>query len=121
MPTQDILKQLVSKVDAYTPSKVFYPSRETLDEVVFESDIDGVRYYVVRSQPKLNKKIKLSPREKAIAQLVSQGLPNKSIGDRLDISPWTVATYLRRLFAKVGVTSRSAMIARLAQENLLYD
>ncbi len=63
----------------------------------------------------------LSPRERAIAKLIAQGLPNKIIGDKLGISPWTVATYIRRIFAKIGVTSRSAMIAALmrgAQSNL---
>jgi len=65
--------------------------------------------------------ITLSPRERAIAQLVAQGLPNKCIGIQLDISPWTVATHLRRIFAKLNVTSRTAMISRLLQENLLQD
>jgi len=33
----------------------------------------------------------------------------------LEISTWTVATHLRRIFAKVGVSSRAAMIARLLE------
>lgn len=57
----------------------------------------------------------LSPRERAIAKLIAQGFPNKIIGDKLGISPWTVATYIRRIFAKIGVTSRSAMIAALVR------
>ncbi|HEY9739623.1 MAG TPA: LuxR C-terminal-related transcriptional regulator [Coleofasciculaceae cyanobacterium] len=65
--------------------------------------------------------IHLSPREKAIAQLVAQGLPNKCIGSQLDISPWTVATHLRRIFAKLDVTSRTAMTTRVLQENLLQE
>ncbi|NJR74225.1 MAG: helix-turn-helix transcriptional regulator [Scytonema sp. CRU_2_7] len=67
------------------------------------------------------KKNSLSPREKAIAKLVAQGLPNKLIGINLDISPWTVATHLRRIFVKLGVTSRTAMIARVFKENLLKE
>jgi len=65
--------------------------------------------------------INLSPRERAIAQLVAQGLPNKCIAKNLNISHWTVATYVKRIFLKLGVSSRTAMIAMLIQENLLWD
>jgi DNA-binding CsgD family transcriptional regulator len=65
--------------------------------------------------------ISLSPRERAIAQLVAQGLPNKCIAKNLNISHWTVATYVKRIFLKLGVSSRTAMIAMLIQENLLWD
>jgi Bacterial regulatory proteins, luxR family len=44
--------------------------------------------------------------------MVAEGHPNKIIADVLNISPWTVCTYLRRIFAKLGVTSRAAMVAR---------
>ncbi len=54
----------------------------------------------------------LSPREAEIIHLVATGLPNKCIGAVLEISTWTVATHLRRIFAKLGVNSRAAMIAR---------
>ncbi|MGL5060774.1 MAG: response regulator transcription factor [Microcoleus sp.] len=63
----------------------------------------------------------LSPRERAIAQLVAQGLPNKCIAKHLNISHWTVATYVRRIFIKLGVCSRTAMVALLMKENLLWD
>lgn len=65
--------------------------------------------------------VSLSPRERAIAQLVAQGLPNKCIAKNLNISHWTVATYVRRIFIKLDVCSRAAMIALLIKENLLWD
>jgi two-component system, NarL family, nitrate/nitrite response regulator NarL len=71
--------------------------------------------------PKFQDKMNLSPREQAIAKLVAQGLPNKCIGIRLQISPWTVVTHLRRIFVKLGVTSRTAMITHLLEKNLLHD
>lgn len=66
-----------------------------------------------------NCRINLSPREQAIAQLVAQGFPNKSIAAILNISHWTVATHLRRIFGKLSVTSRTEMIAKLMAENAL--
>jgi DNA-binding CsgD family transcriptional regulator len=54
----------------------------------------------------------LSPREQEIVRMVAKGHPNKVIADVLNISPWTVCTHLRRIFAKMGVASRAAMVAK---------
>jgi two-component system nitrate/nitrite response regulator NarL len=88
-----------------------------MDEIIFVSKIDGVRYYLIRSRAKFEPAIKLSPREMAIAHLIAQGLSNKDIGKNLNISYWTVNTYLRRIFIKLGVTSRTAMVTRLMEEH----
>jgi DNA-binding NarL/FixJ family response regulator len=56
----------------------------------------------------------LSERELQIATLGALGQANKQIAHRLHISEWTVATYLRRIFAKLGVDSRAAMVYRCA-------
>lgn len=56
----------------------------------------------------------LTARELQIATLVAMGCPNKQVADKLHISEWTVATYLRRIFAKLGVESRAAMTYRCA-------
>lgn len=61
----------------------------------------------------------LSPREREIVRLVARGLPNKTIATVLEISSWTVATHLRRVFAKLEVTTRAAMVARAAEAGLL--
>ena len=53
--------------------------------------------------------------EREIARMVAKGYPNKMIASVLDISCWTVGTYLRRMFAKVGVCSRAALVASLAE------
>jgi len=119
-----LLNHLVTTVAALTPLRVIQQTAQTVEEVILEFDIDGTHYYFVRCQIAIGGKmsqISLSPRERAIAQLVAQGLPNKCIGTQLKISPWTVATHLRRIFAKLNVTSRTAMISRLLQENLLQD
>ena len=59
----------------------------------------------------------LSPREFEIARMVAKGYANKSIATVLDISSWTVSSHLRRIYIKLGVTSRAAMVARLLDGN----
>lgn len=116
-----LLEGLVKKVTNMAPSKVFQQTEQTVDEVIYECDVDGTQYYLVRRTQCAESQISLSPRERAIAKLVAQGLPNTAIGARLDISPWTVATHLRRMFVKLDVNSRTAMITRLLEENLLQN
>ena len=117
-----LLQRLVEHTTAESsdsPPSVFRRTDERVDEIIFEAEIDGAQYYVVRSRPLAMSQVNLSPREQAIARLIAQGLPNKCIADILEISPWTVATYLRRIFIKLNVTSRAAMVARLVGENVL--
>jgi two-component system, LuxR family, response regulator FixJ len=55
---------------------------------------------------------KLSPRELDVAQLLADGLTNKSIGLRLDISERTVQVHRLHLMEKLGIHS-AAELARL--------
>ncbi len=86
-------------------------------EAVIELEIDGVRYSLVRTP--LKPRHQLSPREMEIVRLVEKGLPNKCIAAVLEISTWTVATHMRRIFAKLGVNSRVAMIACVLENGIL--
>lgn len=54
----------------------------------------------------------LTGRELQIIILVAKGHVNKEIAHRLSISEWTVSTHMRRIFAKLGVDSRAAMVYR---------
>jgi DNA-binding NarL/FixJ family response regulator len=56
----------------------------------------------------------LTERELKIATLVASGQVNKQIANQLCISEWTVSTHLRRIFIKLGVDSRAAMVYRCA-------
>ena len=56
----------------------------------------------------------LSERELQIVELVACGRSNKQIAKKLKISEWTVSTHLRRIFAKLKVDSRAAMVYRCA-------
>jgi RNA polymerase sigma factor (sigma-70 family) len=56
----------------------------------------------------------LTPREREIARMVGDGFTNKEIASVLEISSWTVSTHLRRIFGKLDVGTRAAMVARLS-------
>ena len=85
------------------------------EQVLMDVDIDGQRYLLIRMHVVERKATSLSPREVEIARLVAAGHPNKVIAAVLEISSWTVCTHMRRVFAKLGVTSRAAMVARLVE------
>lgn len=48
----------------------------------------------------------LTERERQIARLVSEGLKNREIADRLYVTQKTVEMHLSRIFAKLGVSNR---------------
>jgi len=57
--------------------------------------------------------IVLSPQELQIARLAADGLSNREIGERLYLSPRTVASHLYRIFPKLDITARAQLAARL--------
>lgn len=52
----------------------------------------------------------LSEREADVLRLIANGLPNKEIATRLDISVKTVETYRGRAMEKVGLSSRADIV-----------
>jgi DNA-binding CsgD family transcriptional regulator len=59
----------------------------------------------------------LTRSEREITKLVGEGLRNADIARRLFISPRTVQSHLTRVFMKLGVRSRTELLARAAREN----
>src|SRR5580765_3818764 len=88
------------------------PVIDETTHALMDVECDGIRCVLTRAAPPHDTPI-LSPREQEIARMIARGLPNKAIAAVLEISTWTVGTYLRRIFAKLHVTSRAAMVARL--------
>jgi DNA-binding CsgD family transcriptional regulator len=48
----------------------------------------------------------LTPQQRQIVRLASEGLTNRQIGDRLFLSPRTVSSHLYRSYPKLGVAGR---------------
>ncbi|WP_240631675.1 LuxR family transcriptional regulator [Mycobacterium colombiense] len=61
----------------------------------------------------------LTPTERDVVRLVSEGLGNKDIGDRLFISPRTVQTHLTHVYAKLGLTSRMQLAQEATRRSVL--
>lgn len=59
----------------------------------------------------------LTVTERRLAELVTQGMSNKEIAAALFVTPKTVGTKLSRIYAKVGVHSRTELVRRLAERS----
>jgi ATP/maltotriose-dependent transcriptional regulator MalT len=55
----------------------------------------------------------LSPRERAVTELVASGFSTDAIAKRLHLSSWTIQDHLKAIFEKVGVATRGELVARL--------
>jgi len=88
-------------------------------KVIFDGEFDGMRCLIVREPKTTEARVSCTPREREIARMVAKGYPNKAIAAVLEISSWTVGTHLRHVFAKLGVSSRAEMVARLIEAGLI--
>ena len=74
----------------------------------------------LKKQPsQVNQSKTLSERELEILNLLGDGLQQKEISDRLNISNNTVSTYLRRIYEKLEVQNAPAAISRAYKTGLL--
>ena len=118
------LETLVRKLVAQAGNELQNSDREPNDgkgRIIIDAEIDGVRCLLTRLEESSTARVSFSPRESEIARMVAKGYPNKTIAAVLDTSPWTVCTHLRRIFAKLRVSSRAAMVARLISSGIVKD
>ncbi|HEY3058204.1 MAG TPA: response regulator transcription factor [Chloroflexota bacterium] len=63
----------------------------------------------------------LTPREMDVLRAAARGLGNKQIANELGMSARTVQTHLTRVFAKLGVASRTEAVLRAMREGWLLS
>jgi DNA-binding NarL/FixJ family response regulator len=61
-------------------------------------------------------KYNLTGREQEALRGISMGLTNKELAERMSISPNTVRAFLRLIMVKMGVTTRSGIVAKILQD-----
>lgn len=66
-------------------------------------------------------KYNLTEREQQALKGISMGLSNKQLSQEMNISPNTVRAFLRLIMVKMGVTSRSAIVAKILQDRNHLD
>ena len=109
-----LLRELIAAALENTPPAVVHDD----EHILLDIELDDCRYILLKTRARSSAP-QLSPREIEIARMVAKGYPNKIIAAVLDISAWTVCTHMRRVFAKLGVSTRAAMVARLLEDELV--
>jgi two-component system, NarL family, response regulator YdfI len=61
----------------------------------------------------------LTPREVEVLELLSEGLPNKGIAERLDISDQTVKFHVASICGKLGAANRTDAVRRAVRRGLV--
>lgn len=69
--------------------------------------------------PPTGTSVLITERERQILSGVRQGLSNQQIGERLNISPYTVKNHVQKILRKLGATNRAQALASAMHQNLL--
>ena len=101
----DVLEELAERIRAGSYA------RDAPSGVLVDTTVGAVRCLLLQVHPSVT--VALSPREQQVALMVANGRTNQAIAGALEISIWTVSTHLRRIFAKLAVSSRAEMVAHL--------
>lgn len=115
-PLREAVRMVVEMAEAGSDeNEITAHEKDHAEVILVDVEVDGARYLLVRMAKSSRVQVQLSPREQEIGRMVAKGHPNKVIADVLNISSWTVCTHMRRMFAKLGVGTRAAMVARLLE------
>ena len=84
-------------------------------QIISQFELEGKTYAIIKEKEFLKNEQSnlakvLTARELQIATLVAKGKSNKQIAKQLTISKWTVSTHLRRIYIKLKVDNRAAMV-----------
>jgi DNA-binding NarL/FixJ family response regulator len=72
-----------------------------------------------KGKPAENRSMQLSPRETTIVQLVSKGLTNRQIAEKLFLSAHTVMTHRKNISGKLGIKSVSGLTIYAIVNNII--
>jgi DNA-binding NarL/FixJ family response regulator len=114
--TYDSDADIVRAVDA---GAMGYLLKDAAPEEIFAAIRGAVQGQSVMSPPVASRLFQqlrnpeeiLTPREAELLSLLTEGLSNRELGQRLFISEATVKTHLAHIYAKLGVDTRAAAIA----------
>jgi DNA-binding NarL/FixJ family response regulator len=121
--TDQIFKALAAGANGYllkrsSPTKLLQAIREV--HVGGSPMSSSIARKVVASFQKSKqtggKQTHLSPREEAVLNCLAKGLTYKAIADQLDISIDTIRTYIRRIYEKLQVQSRTEAVAKYLRQ-----
>jgi DNA-binding NarL/FixJ family response regulator len=117
--TDQIFKALAAGASGYllkrsSPAKLLQAIREVQEggSPMSSSIARKVVASFQKSKQPDEKKSHLSPREEMVLKCLAQGLTYKQIADQLEISIDTIRTYLRRVYEKLHVQSRTEAVAK---------
>ena len=98
------------------PSLLVQGIREVMNgKALFEQELLQRAFESTEDHGPLQRRARLTERERRVLSFIFEGLANKQIGDRLQISESAVKACLQQLFAKTGVRTRSQLV-RIALE-----
>jgi two-component system, NarL family, response regulator NreC len=80
-----------------------------------------VRQYLEKSKDHSGDNLTISPREKEILNLLTEGYSSKEIAEKLVISQSTVHTHRTNLMTKLGLSSRRDLIQYAREHGLIKD
>jgi two-component system nitrate/nitrite response regulator NarL len=98
------------------PAELIQGIRETMEgKALFGQDMLRKALESEEELSTQQSNVRFTERERRVLSFVFEGLANKQIGDRLQISESAVKACLQQLFAKTGVRTRSQLV-RIALE-----
>ena len=100
-------------------------AHERFSGIGMEAFAERARRELTATGEKVRKRIsetrdELTAQEEQIARLARDGLSNPEIGARLFLSPRTVEWHLKKVFAKLGISSRRQLRTALSEERRAF-
>jgi DNA-binding NarL/FixJ family response regulator len=110
--------KIVGIIAPYTDINLFKKALRVINEGQIWLDNRYLKHLLSGVEEVPFKDISLTNREKEIIYFVCQGLFNKEIADKLNISEQTVKAHLHRIFKKFGISNRAQLISIFFETNL---